>query len=318
MALLRPREDTVRAFVTLVLALAATGWAVVAQAAPEAGRLRAVASFSILGDLVREVGGPHVEVTTLVGPGSDVHSFNPAPGDARTLARADIVFVNGLGLEGWIDRLVRASSTRAPVVTASAGVAPIEEPEGHDHGGHGAHEGHGADPHAWQNVANVKLYVANIRDGLAKVDPAHAEAYREAAAAYTDRLDALDREVRASLGRIPPENRRIITTHDAFGYFASAYGLAILAPQGVSTESEASPRDIAAIITQIRKERVPAVFLETVTDPRQMERIARESGARIGGKVYSDALSPADGPAPTYLAMIQQNVAAFTTALATP
>ena len=304
-----------RTFVTLVLALAATGWAVAAQAAPETGRLRAVASFSILGDLVHEVGGPYVEVTTLVGPGSDVHSFNPAPGDARTLARADIVFVNGLGLEGWIDRLVRASGTHAPVVTASAGVAPIEEPGGHEHG---SHEGHGPDPHAWQNVANVKIYVANIRDGLAKVDPAHAEAYRAAAAAYTDRLDALDREVRASLARIPPENRRIITTHDAFGYFASAYGLAILAPQGVSTESEASPRDIAAIITQIRKERVPAVFLETVTDPRQMERIAREGGARIGGKVYSDALSPADGPASTYLAMIQQNVAAFTTALATP
>jgi zinc/manganese transport system substrate-binding protein len=183
---------------------------------------------------------------------------------------------------------------------------------GHDHAGHGRHA---ADPHAWQNVANVKVYVANIRDGLAKVDPAHAADYVAAADAYLARLDALDREVRAALAGVPLENRRIITTHDAFGYFASAYGLEILAPQGISTESEASPRDIAAIIGQIRKEHVPAVFLETVTDPRQMERIAKESGARIGGKVFSDALSPPDGPAATYIDMIRANVKAFASAL---
>lgn len=277
------------------------------------GPLRAVATFSILGDLVRQVGGRHVEVATLVGPGSDVHSFSPAPGDARTLARADIVFVNGLGLEGWIERLIRASGTKAPVITASKGVAPIAEADPHDHAGHD----HGdVDPHAWQNVANVKVYVANIRDGLSKVDPADAADYEAAAAAYIAKLDALDRDVRAALERIPPENRRLITTHDAFGYFGAAYGLTILAPQGVSTESEASPRDIAKIITQIRKEKVPAVFLENVTDPRQMERIAHESGARIGGEVYSDALSPPDGPAPTYLALIASNTKAFEAALA--
>ena len=277
------------------------------------GPLRAVATFSILGDLVRQVGGRHVEVTTLVGPGSDVHSFSPAPGDARTLARADIVFMNGLGLEGWIERLIRASGTKAPIVTASRGVPTIAEADPHAHAGHGHDD---IDPHAWQSVANVKIYVANIRDGLAKVDPAHAEDYAAAATAYAAKLDALDRDVRAALERIPPQNRRLITTHDAFGYFGSAYGLTILAPQGLSTESEASPRDVAKIITQIRKEKVPAVFLETVTDPRQMERIARESGARIGGEVYSDALSPPDGPAPTYLAMIATNVKAFATALA--
>ncbi|MFC5563470.1 metal ABC transporter solute-binding protein, Zn/Mn family [Methylobacterium aerolatum] len=284
-----------------------------AAAAEEAEKVRVVASFSILGDLVRQVGGDHVEVTTLVGPESDVHSFSPAPGNARILARANLVVVNGLGLEGWIDRLIRASGTRAPVVTASAGVKTIEGVEPAGHQGHG-HD-HDTDPHAWQNVANVKLYVANIRDGLARVDPSHAADYAAAAAAYADRLDALDREVRAALGRIPPDNRRIITTHDAFGYFAAAYGMTILAPQSISTDSEASPRDIAAIITQIRKERVPAVFLETVTDPRQMERIARESGARVGGKVYSDALSAAGGPAPTYLDMIRANVKAFASAL---
>lgn len=291
--------------------LALVAWTGAASAA--GGPVRAVATFSILGDLVRQVGGSHVEVTTLVGPGSDVHSFSPNPGDARTLARADIVVVNGLGLEGWIDRLIRASGTKAPVVVASRGMPAIEDSDPHDHAGHD----HGAvDPHAWQDVANVKAYVANIRDGLANVDPAHRADYVAAAAAYTEKLDALDREVRVALARIPPENRRIITTHDAFGYFGKAYGMTILAPQGLSTDSEASPRDVAAIISQIRREHVPAVFLETVTDPRQMERIAREGGAKVGGEVYSDALTGPDGPAPTYLAMIASNVKAFETALA--
>lgn len=291
--------------------LALVVWSGAASAA--GGPIRAVATFSILGDLVRQVGGSHVEVATLVGPGSDVHSFSPNPGDARTLARADIVVVNGLGLEGWIDRLIRASGTKAPVVVASRGVQAIAETDPHDHGGHDHGE---VDPHAWQDIANVKVYVANIRDGLSKVDPAHRADYAAAATAYTDKLDALDRDTRDALTKIPPENRRIITTHDAFGYFGKAYGMTILAPQGLSTDSEASPRDVAAIIGQIRREHVPAVFLETVTDPRQMERIAREGGARIGGEVYSDALTSPDGPAPTYLAMMASNVKAFTTALA--
>lgn len=282
-------------------------------AASEARPLRAVASFSILGDLVREVGGSHVAVTTLVGPDSDAHGFSPSPADARKLAEADIVFVNGLGLEGWLDRLIRASGTRAPVVVATTGVTPIQALDGHDHGDGAG--GHAADPHAWQNVANVRIYVANIRDGLTKVDPAQAAAYQDAAAAYLAKLDSLDRDVRATIATIPPENRRIITTHDAFGYFAAAYGLRFIAPQGISTDSEASPRDVAAIIRQIRRDRVPAVFLENISDPRQMEQIARESGARIGGKVYSDALSGPDGPAPTYIDMMRANVRAFAAAL---
>jgi zinc/manganese transport system substrate-binding protein len=282
-------------------------------AASEARPLRAVASFSILADLVREVGGAHVTVTTLVGPDSDAHGFSPSPADARKLAEADIVFVNGLGLEGWLDRLIRASGTRAPVVVAATGVTPIQALDGHDHGDGAG--GHAADPHAWQNVANVRIYVANIRDGLTKVDPAQAAAYQDAAAAYLAKLDSLDRDVRATVATIPPENRRIITTHDAFGYFAAAYGLRFIAPQGISTDSEASPRDVAAIIRQIRRDRVPAVFLENISDPRQMEQIARESGARIGGKVYSDALSGPDGPAPTYIEMMRANVRAFAAAL---
>ncbi len=288
------------------------------SAAPQDRPVRAVATFSILGDLVRQVGGSHVTVATLVGPDSDAHGLSPSPADARKLAEADIVFVNGLGLEGWFDRLIRASGTRAPVVVASAGVKPIpaQDEHAHEDGDHGhGHGDHAVDPHAWQDVANVRTYVANIRDGLAKVDPAHADAYRAAAAAYLAELDALERDVRAAIARIPPERRRIITTHDAFGYFAAAYGLRFIAPQGVSTDSEASPRDVAAIIRQIRKERVPAVFLENISDPRQMQQIARESGARVGGKVYSDALSAPDGPAATYLDLMRSNLKAFDAAL---
>jgi len=309
-----------------------------ARAAGEGAPVRVVASFSILGDLIRQVGGAQVAVTTLVGPDSDAHGFSPSPADARKLAEADIVFVNGLGLEGWLDRLIRASGTRAPVVVASAGVKPIPAEGGHgdhdhggmdhggmDHGGmdHGGmdhagqdHGDHAVDPHAWQDLANVRIYVANIRDGLAKVDPGHAEAYRAAAAGYLAKLDDLERDVRAAIDCIPAERRRIITSHDAFGYFASAYGLRFVAPQGVSTDSEASPRDVAAIIRQIRRDRVPAVFLENISDPRQMALIARESGARIGGKVFSDALSRPDGPAPTFLDMMRSNLRAFSAALA--
>ncbi len=306
---MRTISGTVRA-VCLAMMVLGLGVARTDRAAAADGPVRAVASFSILGDLVRQVGGAHVAVTDLVGPDSDAHGFSPAPGDAKTLARADIVFVNGLGLEGWIDRLIRASGTRAPIVVASKGVATIAGEDAH------AGHDHAVDPHAWQSVANAKVYVANIRDGLAAVDPTHAAEYAAAAAAYTAQLGDLDIAVRATVDRIPSANRRIITTHDAFGYFAAAYGLRFIAPQGVSTDSAASPRDVAAIIRQIRRDKVPAVFLENVSDPRQMEQIARESGARIGGKVYSDALSGQDGPAPTYLDMMRSNLKAFGTALA--
>ncbi len=280
--------------------------------------LRAVATFSILADLVRQVGGTHVSVTSLVAPGADAHGYSPAPADSRALAQAQVIVVNGLGFEGWIDRLIRASGAKAPVVVASAGVRSLAGNPEHDHGegpAHGADHPSEIDPHAWQSVANVKTYIANIRAGLAAADPAHAEDYARNADAYTASLDRLEGEIRATIAAIPPAHRRIITTHDSFGYFSAAYGLAFLAPQGVSTASEASPRDVARIIRQIRRDKVPAVFLETIADPRLMQQIARESGARIGGKVYSDSLSPPDGPAPTYLDMMRTNLGAFRAAL---
>jgi zinc/manganese transport system substrate-binding protein len=271
--------------------------------------IKAVATFSILGDLVRNVGGDRIEVATLVGPNGDAHVFSPTPADAQKLAAADIVFVNGLGLEGWMTRLVQASGSTAPTVVATNGIAPQNMSDEDEPGRLQI------DPHAWQSVANAKTYVANIRDSLGAVDPAGKAAYDANAAAYLAKLDDLDREVRAAIGKIPPDRRKIITTHDAFGYFGTAYGMTFIAPEGVSTESEASAKDVAKIIRQIRRQHIPAVFVENITNPQLIDQIARETGAKIGGTLYSDALSPPDGPASTYIDMMHHNISELTTAL---
>jgi zinc/manganese transport system substrate-binding protein len=278
---------------------------VVAVAAPAHAqdRLNVVASFSILGDFVRNVGGDRVDVTTLVGPDGDVHVYTPAPADARKVAEARLLVINGLGLEGWLPRLVQSSGGKAEIVTATKGITPRSI-------------GAAADPHAWQSVANAKIYVANIRDALAAADPANAGIYRAHAEAYLTQLDALDREVRDAVTRIPPAHRKVISTHDAFGYFAAAYGIAFIAPLGVSTESEASARDIAAIITQIKTMQIPAVFLENISDPRLIRRISAETGAGIGGTLYSDSLTGEKGDAPTYIDLVRHNIKALTSALA--
>jgi len=272
-------------------------------------KVRVVATFSILADLARSVGGDAVEAASLVGPNGDAHAYAPSPADAKRLADAKLILVNGLGFEGWIDRLVKASGTKAQVIVASKGVKPrqMTDEDEHDHGK--------TDPHAWQSVANAKTYVANIRDALVKADPANKSTYDANASAYLTRLDALDNDIRAAIAAVPAARRRIITTHDAFGYFAAAYGLQMIAPQGVSTEAEVSARDVAKIIRQIKAQKIPAVFMENVTDPRLMQRIAQESGAKIGGRLYSDALSDANGPAPTYVDMMRSNLKEFSTAL---
>jgi zinc/manganese transport system substrate-binding protein len=270
-------------------------------------KLKVLATFSILGDFVKNVGGDRVEVATLVGPNSDAHVYAPAPADAKKVADAKVVIVNGLGYEGWMSRLAKASGSKAPVVVASKGVKERKAPGGHGHGG--------ADPHAWQSVANAKVYVANIRDALIAADPAGKAAYEANAAAYLGKLDALDQDVKAAVAAIPADRRKIISTHDAFGYFQQAYGVEFIAPQGVSTEAEPSARDVARIITQVKKQKIPAVFLENIADPRLMERIAQESGARVGGKLYSDALTDAKGDAPTYLDMMRHNIKQISAAL---
>ncbi|HVL72541.1 MAG TPA: metal ABC transporter substrate-binding protein [Beijerinckiaceae bacterium] len=293
-----------------VIALLGT---LLAGAVPAAAqdKVPVVASFSILADLVRQVGGERVTVTTLVGPDADAHVYQPTPGDSRRIAEARLVVMNGLAFEGWMTRLVRSSGTKAPVVEAAKGVRAIEA-KGHGHG-HG--HSHDVDPHAWHDVANVKIYVRNIRDALASADPAGKEEYAQNAQTYLARLDALDGEIRATVERIPASRRRVITSHDSFAYFARAYGLRFVAPRGVSTDAEASAQDVARIIRQIRQEKIEAVFLENVADPRLMERIAKESGARIGGRLYSDALSGPDGPAPTYIDLMRHNIRAFGEAL---
>jgi zinc/manganese transport system substrate-binding protein len=274
-----------------------------------AEKVRAVATFSILGDLVKNVGGDRVEVTTLVGPNGDAHVYSPTPKDAQTISHAKIVFVNGLGLEGWMTRLVSAAGSKAVTVTATTGIRPLKM-EDEDKPGHMV-----TDPHAWQSVANAKIYVANIRDGLIKADPAGKSVYEANAKDYLARLTTLEADVKDAIGKIPAERRRIITTHDAFGYFGTAYGMKFISPEGVSTESEASAKDVAKIVDQIRKERIPAVFMENISDPRLMEQIARETGAKIGGTLYSDALSKADGPAATYIDMMRNNIRQFGAAL---
>jgi zinc/manganese transport system substrate-binding protein len=264
--------------------------------------LNVVASFSIIGDLVRNVGGDHVSVTTLVGPDSDAHVYAPTPGDARKIAAARLIFVNGLGFEGWLPRLVQSSGSKAKIVTVSNGISPLRL-------------GSAADPHAWQSVTNAKVYVANINLALSAAYPASAEQFMRNTQAYIEKLDALDREVRDAVARFPPDRRKVISTHNAFGYFAASYGIEFIAPLGVSTESEPSARDIARIITQIRAAKIPAVFLENITDPRLMGRIAAETGARVGGTLYSDSLTGEKGDSPTYIAMVRHNIKALTSAL---
>jgi zinc/manganese transport system substrate-binding protein len=292
------------------LTLAASSLPVAAQ---NAGTLKVVATFSILGDMVRHVGGERVEVATLVGPNGDAHVYSPTPADGRRLTEAKIVFTNGLKFEGWIDRLVKSSGTKAMRVEAAKGVKPLEGEEDHGHG-HG-HDHGGSDPHAWQSIGNAKIYVANIRDALIAADATGKATYEANAAAYLKHLDDLDAEVKSLVAGIPADRRRIITSHDAFRYFEAAYGIDFVSPQGVSTESEASAKDVARIIQQTKREKIAAVFVENVSDARLMERIAKETGARIGEKVYSDALSEPNGPAGTYIDMMRHNIRAFSAAL---
>jgi zinc/manganese transport system substrate-binding protein len=267
-----------------------------------AERLKIVASFSILGDFVRNVGGDRIDLTTLVGADSDVHVYTPAPSDAKRIADAKLVIVNGLGLEGWLPRLVQSSGAKAQVVTASAGIAPLKL-------------GSAADPHGWQSVPNAKIYVTGIADALVAADPDDAEFFRAQAKAYLDKLETLDREVREAVAKIPPERRKVISTHDAFGYFAAEYGVQFIAPLGVSTETEPSARDIATIISQIKAQKIPAVFLENISDDRLIRRIAAETGSKVGGTLISDGLTGEKGPGPTYIDMVRHNIKALTSAL---
>ena len=331
---------TRRPLLNTVSALAAFSLAGTASAADEP--MPVVATFSILGDMVERIGGEHVAVSTLVGPGGDAHVYQPTPAAARTVSEADLLFVNGLDFEGWLDRLVDASGFDGVRVVATDGIEPIpfeeedehqdEHDEDEDHAGHDDHEDehkdehaeaeghdhhhHGAfDPHAWQSLASGEVYANNIALALAAADPGNAESYQANAEAYVADMKALDAEIQDIVAALPEEARTVVTSHDAFGYFADRYGLTFEAPQGLSTESEPSAADVAQLITQIRDESIAAVFVESITDNRLLEQIANETGAVIGGTLYSDALSGPDEPASTYLDMMRHNATTLAKAL---
>lgn len=298
------RQATLAALALSLCALSPATWA----QAP----IQAVASFSILGDLVRQVGGDRVSVNVLVGPGSDAHVFQPTPTQARQVSQAQVVFSNGLGFEGWMSRLLKTANYRGQQVVVSQGIKPLKD-AGH---GHGHDHGHGApDPHAWQSVSNVMAYAGNIAKGLCEADAAGCDTYKANAAAYNEQLKTLDADIRAQWAAIPAAQRKVITSHDAFGYYAQAYGVKFLAAQGVSTESEASAKGVAQLVRQIKKENIKALFVESISDPRLIAQIGRETGVKPAGELFSDSLSDAQGPAPTYVAMMRANTAALTQAI---
>lgn len=313
--------------------------------------LEVVATFSILGDMVERIGGDDVSVRSLVGSDGDTHVFRPTPADAQAIGEADVLVLNGLEFEGWVDRLVSAAEFKGLSVVATDGANTIafeeghddehhddehaedkhsdddhgdharhEEDEGHDGEEHAGHDHHGhdhgsTDPHAWQSLRNAVTYATNIADGLSEADPARTDAYHARRDAYIAEIEALDSEIETLLAALPRERRTIVTSHDAFQYFGRDYGLTFLAPQGWSTDAEASAQDVAALIIRMREEGVAAVFVENITDPRLLKRIADETGAAIGGTLYPGALSGKDGPAPTYLDMMRHNARTLASAL---
>lgn len=265
------------------------------------------ASFSILGDLVRVVGGERVRVTTLVGPDEDAHAFTPKPADARAIVQTRLLVINGLGFEPWAQKLAKSAGYQGATLVASQGVKPRVMPEekGHDHSGH-AHEE--TDPHAWQNPENVVLYVRNIATALGKADPAGSAIYQTHSAAYIKELQALDAWTQAQFAAIPVAKRKVITSHDAFGYFAAHYQISFLAPQGVSTDAEPSAKDVAQLIKQIQREKIKAVFVENMSNPKLVSQLARDAGVTVGPALYVDALSAPGGPAGSYLELMRHNV----------
>ncbi|WP_149538374.1 metal ABC transporter solute-binding protein, Zn/Mn family [Siccirubricoccus phaeus] len=280
-----------------------------ARAATAQPRPLALASFSILGDLLSQVAGDAMDIRALIRPEMDAHHFQPRPSDAEALRGAALVLRNGLGFEPWLDRLLRSTFYRGVVVTATEGLTPLQGVDGHGHG----HAG--PDPHAWQDVRNALRYVASIRAGLAAADPPRAADYAARATAYAARLEALDAWVRQRIAAVPEARRVMVTTHEAFGYFAAAYGVRVLAPEGVGGASQPSAARIAAVIRQIREQGITAIFLEGRGSQAVMQQLARESGRAAAGRLYADTLSLPDGPAPDYEAMIRHNVTTITTAM---
>lgn len=320
---------------------ASTVIAALAASAPYSVRAQqdipVVATFSILGDMVERIGGSAVSVTTLVGRNGDAHVFQPTPADAKAVKRASVLFTNGLEFEGWLDRLAEAAEFNGELVVTTDGIETIslqehgdeshEDEKQHndelaeskdDHDGetqNDDHHGGEFDPHGWQSLQNAIVYVDNITAALAKTSPSNASTFYENRAAYVKEIESLDKQISDMISTLPSNARTIVTSHDAFQYFGRDYGLTFLAPQGLSTESEASARDVAQLIEQIRAENISAVFVENVADPRLVQQIAIETGSIVGGKLFPGALSNEDGAAATYLDLMRHNATTIAVAL---
>lgn len=282
------------------------------------GPLRVVASFSVLGDMVKEIGGKHVSLATIVGPNGDAHSFEPTPRDVQALSQAQLLVINGLDFEGWLPRLIKAADFEGAQVLASKGIAPRHLSDAKHADAHTAHEKHheddaghdhhgDVDPHAWQSLTNGIIYAENIAEGLSLADPEHRSDYKERAEVYIAQMKKLDAEIRQAFDAIPRNKRKVITSHDAFGYFAQDYGIQFLSVAGFSSQAEPSARDVAAIVDRAKKEGIAGVFIENTTNAKLVEQIARETKATVGGTLYSDALASPDQPASTYLGMFSWN-----------
>jgi len=282
-------------------ALAFCGAALAAEPLP------VVASFSILGDLVRVVGSDRVAVTSLVGPDEDAHVFEPKPSDAKTILQSKLLVTNGLGFEPWAQKLARSAGYKGLTVAAAKGVKPRAMAGEKDAHGHAS-----VDPHAWQDPTNTILYVRNISAALSQLDPAGAAGFKANTDAYVKQLEDLDAWAKAQIAQLPQDKRKIITSHDAFGYFAAHYGLVFLAPQGVSTDAEPSARDVAALIRQIKREKIKAVFFENMSSPKLLDQLSKDAGVKLGAELYADALSKPGEPGATYLGMMRHNIAQIT------
>ncbi|WP_337057370.1 metal ABC transporter solute-binding protein, Zn/Mn family [Pseudomonas sp. USHLN015] len=271
-----------------------------------AEKARVVTTFSILADITREIGGDDIQLTNLVGADADAHVFEPAPAQVRAVLEADLVIANGLGFEPWLERLLANGEARGARVDASKGVVPLTVLED---------DQRLVDPHAWQSLGNAEIYARNITQALVQLVPARAAAFEARRDSWLGRLGALRQSIAPRLMALPPERRRVLTSHDAFGYFAQEWRLQFLAVQGVSDAAEPSAAEVAGLIRQLRAEGVRAIFVENIRDARLVKQIAEEAGARVGGTLYSDALA-AEGPASTYLGMYRQNVERLLQALA--
>ena len=291
------------AFPRRLFLASASALALLVNPAFAATPLPVTASFSLLGDWVRVVGGDRVAVTTLVGLNEDAHAFEARPSDAKTILSSQLVVINGLGFEPWAKKLIQSAGYQGATVVAATGVkARLMQAEK----GHGHHAE--TDPHAWQNPLNVVLYVRNIAAGLAKADPAGATLFQSNADAYVKALQSLDAWTKEQVATIPQAKRKVITSHDAFGYFAARYGITFLAPQGVNTEAEPSAKEVATLIRQIQREKIRAVFVDNMSNPKLIAQLSHDAGATVGARLYADALSAPTQPGSTYLKMMRHNV----------